>query len=95
MKFKDRVAAFARHQRLAARYQKELDQHEFVVRRRQLITRHQQAARQLLTGCTHDRRVKQQQLVEESHFSPAVKIVWEQCVLCAAISKIKERRVKK
>lgn len=90
MTHEERKKAIERHRRLSNKNQKEIDNHEFVVAKRKLITKHNIAIRSLLAECTHDEVERKSSYHSGSYYDKASSSYWDECLLCGAKINHKE-----
>jgi len=87
MTFDDRKKQIEKHRRLSNKNQAEIDAHDFVVAKRKLIKKHNEAIKVLLETCTHDEVDRKSEYYEGSYYDKAYTMYWNECKLCGSKSK--------
>lgn len=88
MNFEDRKKQVEKHRKLARKSKELIDAHPFVVAKRNLISKHNDAIKKLLDECTHDEVERKSQYYEGSYYDKASTDYWNVCLLCGARSEI-------
>lgn len=87
MNFEDRKKQIAKHRRLANSSQAHIDEHPFVIAKKNLIAKHNNAIKKLLEECTHDEVEKKSEYFGGSYYDKAHTEYWVECTLCGAKSE--------
>ena len=87
MTFEDRKKQIEKHRKLSNKSQAEIDNHEFVIAKRKLIKKHNDAIKELLETCTHDEVTQEQYYFGGSYLDQAYTEYWNTCVLCGTTSE--------
>jgi hypothetical protein len=88
MNFEDRKKLIEKHRRLANKSQEQIDNNPFVLAKRKLISKHNDAIKELLEGCTHEEVEKKSRYFSGSYYDKASTDYWNECKLCGATSEI-------
>lgn len=87
MTFEERKKQIAKHRKLSNKSQELIDAHPFVVAKRNLISKHNDAIKKLLEDCTHDELERKSQYFEGSYYDQAHTEYWNKCTLCGAVGE--------
>lgn len=87
MTFEERKKLIEKHRRLANSSQAHIDEHPFVIAKRNLINKHNTAIQKLLEECTHDEVEKKSEYVSGTYYDKAYTEYWVVCTLCGAKSE--------
>lgn len=82
MNFEDRKKLIEKHRRLANKSQEQIDNNPFVLAKRKLISKHNDAIKELLEGCTHDEVERKSRYFGGSYYDKASTDYWDVCLLC-------------
>ena len=88
MNFEERKKQIAKHRRLSNKSQEAIDSHPFVLAKRNLISKHNDAIKKLLDECTHDEVEQKSRYFSGSYLDTAYTDYWNECTLCGATSEV-------
>lgn len=88
MTHEERKKAIEKHRKLANKSQQEIDSNPFVIAKKKLIKKHDDAIIKLLSECTHDEVEKKSRYFSGSYYDKASTDYWNECKLCGATSEI-------
>lgn len=86
MTFEERKKQIDKHRRLSNKSQEQIDSHPFVLAKKNLISKHNDAIKKLLEECTHDEVEHKSEYYDGSYYDKAHTEYWAVCTLCGAKS---------
>lgn len=87
MTFDERKKLIEKHRKLSNRSQEQIDSHPFVVSKKNLISKHNDAIKKLLDECTHEEVTQESYYFPGSYLDQSYTEYWNKCVLCGAVSE--------
>lgn len=91
MTFEERVKEIERRKKLIAKNAVAIEQHEFVIAKKKLISKHQNVVDQLIESCTHDQTYATQYYFGGSYLDRALTTYYTRCILCDKLLYTKEK----